>query len=360
MNIVTKTQITPVAGPDTLETVIRKALRTEAEALAKLCGSPPDDLFLAAELIHLSTGPVIVAGVGKSGHIGCKIASTMRSLGQRATFLHAAEASHGDLGMIHRDSVVVVLSNSGETSELMDLLAYCRANRIPIVSITATRDSTLGRASQFVIAHGRLEEACVHGLAPTTSTTVALALGDALAVGISHLSRVEPKDFHRYHPGGKLGAGLTTVGDIMHTGKSLPVVAPSDPMQEVVITMSAKGFGAAIVCDGPRILGMITDGDMRRNVDRLWMSSASDLILGQPKTVAPETTIPTAVKLMNGEGITSVVVAGEDGALLGLLHIHDCLRTGLGRTTEPASSRKVPNPTNANEIATETRLRNTA
>lgn len=173
-------------------------------------------------MIHATAGPLIVAGVGKSGHIARKIASNFRSLGKRAAFLHPSEASHGDLDIIHDDSVVLVLSNSGETTELADLLSYCRRYEIPIISITERETSTLARAS--AIAHGKVVEACINGLAPTTSTTVALAIGDALVVGVSDLLNTEPEDFRRYHPGGKLGSRLMSVGDLMLTGDRLPIV----------------------------------------------------------------------------------------------------------------------------------------
>ncbi|MDO6591197.1 KpsF/GutQ family sugar-phosphate isomerase [Loktanella sp. D2R18] len=268
------------AKPHNLFDVVHKALEIEASALLALRRSPPAQLCDAAQLIHTVRGPLVIAGVGKSGHIAQKISATFRSLGKQSIFLHAAEASHGDLGAIATDSVVLVISNSGETAELGDLLAYCAKYRVPVIGITADAQSTLGKASQIVIPHGKLKEACLHGLAPTTSTTVALAIGDALAVGVSHLSNIAPHDFRRYHPGGKLGAQLLKAEDLMHRGDALPIVAPDAKMQDVVITMSSKGFGAAIVCEDDVLIGLITDGDMRRNVNRLWQSCAKDLVLG--------------------------------------------------------------------------------
>ena len=312
-----------------LDSVLQRVLRVEADALVDLSHAVPSSISDAVNLIHASSGPLIVSGVGKSGHIARKIASTFRSLGKRSAFLHAAEASHGDLGIIHDDSIVLVLSNSGETIELADLLAFCRENKIPIIGITASSSNTLGRSSQIVIAHGNVEEACINGLAPTTSTTLALAIGDALAVGVSHLSSVEPRDFRRYHPGGKLGARLLTVGELMHTGDALPIVSPDIPMQEVVITMSAKGFGVALVVDNDQVLGLISDGDMRRNVTRLWQSKAKDLVLGPPQTVSPDLSATQALEHMSNQGITCVVVIEEAGKVLGLLHIHDCIRAGV-------------------------------
>jgi arabinose-5-phosphate isomerase len=318
-----------ISDAQALEDVLTQVMVSEADAIRSAIPKTRQSLAAAVHLIFKLNGPLIVAGVGKSGHIAKKIASTFRSLGKRAAFLHAAEASHGDLGIIHNNSVVLVLSNSGETTELSDLLAYCCEYTIPVVSITTSETSSLGKSSQIVIAHGKVVEACVNGLAPTTSTAVALALGDALAVGVSYLSNITPLDFRRYHPGGKLGARLLKVKDLMHTHAALPIVARPTPMQEVILEMSSKGFGTAIVCDGNQPLGVITDGDMRRNIDRLWQSSAEDLILGQPLTITPEATAASGLQIMNQEGVTSIIVVEESGNLVGLLHIHDCLRAGV-------------------------------
>lgn len=320
-----------VSDEDTLERIITNVLFSEANAIHAVIDQTRESLAAAVNLVFQSSGPLIVSGVGKSGHIARKIASTFRSLGKRAAFLHAAEASHGDLGIIHDDSVVLILSNSGETSELSDLLVYCNECCIPIISITGSGKSTLGKSSRVCIAYGKINEACVNGLAPTTSTTVSLALGDALAVGVSHLSNITPMDFRRYHPGGKLGARLLKVSDLMHTGAALPVVAPLTPMQETVLEMSRKGFGIAIVCDGRRPVGIITDGDMRRNIDRLWKSSAGDLISSLPLSIQPEETAAAGLRMMNDRSITSMTVLDETGDLIGLLHIHDCLRAGVGQ-----------------------------
>jgi arabinose-5-phosphate isomerase len=312
-----------------LEQVLTHVLVSEAEAIHSAIAKTRENLIEAVHLVFRSNGPLIVSGVGKSGHIARKIASTFCSLGKRATFLHAAEASHGDLGVIHDDSVVLVLSNSGETTELSDLLGYCREYSIPVVSITASETSTLGKSSQVAIAFGKVVEACVNGLAPTTSTTVALALGDALAVGVSHLSNITPQDFRRFHPGGKLGARLFKVKDLMHTGAALPIVSSTTPMQEVILEMSGKGFGTTIVCDGRKPVGIITDGDMRRNIERLWQSTAGDITLGQPLNIHPEKTAASGLRIMNEQGVTSIIVVDESGDLKGLLHIHDCLRAGV-------------------------------
>lgn len=312
-----------------LHPILLKALLTEAAAVRGAAEKALEQLSAAVALIHKSKGALVVSGIGKSGHIARKIASTFRSIGRRAVFVHAAEASHGDLGIIEDNGVVLVLSNSGETPELLDLLKYCEAYSIPIISITTSQSSTLGRCSEISIAYGKLTEACLNGLAPTTSTTVALALGDALVVGVSFLSDSKPQDFRRYHPGGKLGARLLKAEDLMHTDAALPIVGPSTPMQEVILEMSRKGFGTAIVCDGSLPIGVITDGDMRRNIDRLWQSLAGDLILGNPLKIGRQATAESGLRIMNEEGITSIIVVEECGSLAGLLHIHDCLRAGV-------------------------------
>lgn len=312
-----------------LEDVLNQVLTLEAEAIQSVVSKTEKELSEAVRLIFASQGPLIVSGVGKSGHIARKVASTFCSLGKRAAFMHASEGSHGDLGIIHEDSAVLVFSNSGETTELSDLLAFSKEYSIPLISITASKLSTLGKSSQVAIAYGKVVEACVNGLAPTTSTTVSLAIGDALAVGVSHLSGITPLDFRRYHPGGKLGARLFKVEDLMQTGDVLPIVTGPTSMQDVILTMSGKGFGTAIVCEGGRPIGAITDGDMRRNIDRLWQSSANDIISGPPLTIEPKATAASALQLMYQEGITSIVVVEEGGRLAGLLHIHDCLRAGV-------------------------------
>ena len=327
--LTTHTRNASASDENTLKRIITNVLASEADAIHAVIDETRESLAAAVNLIFQSSGPLVVSGVGKSGHIARKIASTFRSLGKRAAFLHAAEASHGDLGIIHDDSVVLVLSNSGETTELSDLLAYCREYSIPVVSITGSEGSTLGRSSQVCIAFGKLDEACVNGLAPTTSTTVALALGDALAVGLSHLLNITPLDFRRYHPGGKLGARLLRVKDLMHTGAALPIVAPTTPMQEVILEMSRKGFGTAIVCDGKRPIGIITDGDMRRSIDHLWQSLAGEIIHGSPLTTQPDESAASGLRIMNEHGVTSIIVVDALGELNGLLHIHDCLRAGV-------------------------------
>lgn len=308
--------------------ICSKAIVAEAQALSSFASSIDQSFFDALEILYASNPPLIVAGIGKSGHIGKKIASTFSSIGKPSVFVHAAEASHGDLGVIQKGSAVLILSNSGETSELSDLIHYCNAHNIKTVALTAHAGSTLALNSDAAIAYGAVQEVCPNGLAPTTSTTLSLAIGDALAVGLTHMLGTAPEDFRRYHPGGKLGSRLLCVSDLMHSGNSLPIVEPDTPMAEVVVVMSEKSFGVAIVIDSGRVCGIITDGDMRRNVNRLWHSKAGDIATQSPVLIRKDMLISDAVKLMSAKGITTCLIDNEEGCLEGILHIHDCLRVG--------------------------------
>ena len=303
----------------------RTAIRGEAAALTRFADAMGAEIADAVALLGASEAPIVVAGVGKSGHVARKIASTFSSIGKPALFLHAAEASHGDLGLVARGTVALILSNSGETPELSDLMHYCEAHGIPTVAITARAESTLGRSSRVAVAYGPVEEVCLIGLAPTTSTTLQMAIGDALAVGLTRLLGTVPDDFRRYHPGGKLGARLARVSTVMHTGSGLPLVAPDDPMTEVVVEMSKKSLGVAIVSADGDIGGIITEGDLRRHLDRLFDARARDVATPRPVTIPPDMLIHQAVELMNARAITSLVVE-EAGRLAGIVHIHDCLR----------------------------------
>ncbi len=306
---------------------VRRVLEVEAEAILAFARSC-DQCAAAAELIHASAGPLIVSGIGKSGHIGRKIAATFRSLGRPAVFLHASEASHGDLGMIQPGSVVLVLSNSGETTELSDILHYCRAQGIPVIGITGRAGSALARAAKVAIVYGTLVEACRNGLAPTTSTTLTLAIGDALAVAVSELMGTAPEDFRRYHPGGRLGARLLTVAEVMRRGDELPLVDTGTPMSEVVVTMSEKALGVAILTRGGAIEGIITDGDLRRNAGRLWETRPMEIASRDPVRVGPDWLVTDAMELMSRRKITSCIVEDGEGKLAGLVHLHDCIRSG--------------------------------
>ncbi|MBL4800161.1 MAG: KpsF/GutQ family sugar-phosphate isomerase [Oleispira sp.] len=312
-----------------LTAILQNVFTAEASAIAELAKNMPSGLELATEMISKSNAVLIVAGIGKSGHIAKKIASTLCSLGTRAVFLHAAEASHGDLGIIERDSIVLVLSNSGETPELGDLLAYCNANGNSVIGLTARAESSLGRASKICLSYNEQKEACINGLAPTVSTTAALAVGDALAVGASYLAKREPEDFRRFHPGGKLGAQLKTVREIMRT-QDLPIVKSSASMTEVIITMSAKTLGVAIVEYGEGAIKLITDGDLRRHSSELWQATANDIVnQREPISIDPDRPASYALSLMEAEKINCLLVIDPNHQLCGLVTIHDCLRAGI-------------------------------
>ena len=316
-------------GTDVREQMDR-VLRTEAEALLKMAamlGAPHEK---AIDLLYAATGRVIVSGVGKSGHIGRKIAATLASTGTPAQFVHPTEASHGDLGMITSGDVCIAISNSGESSELSDLITYTRRFDIPLIAITRRAGSTLGEQADVTLLLPDAPEACIIGVAPTTSTTATLALGDALVVALMHRRGFRREDFQVFHPGGKLGAQLAKVGAMMHQGEEVPLLAPETPMREGLITMTSKGFGIAAVADGQgKLLGVISDGDLRRNLDSLMERTAGEIATARPKTVTPDTLASEALKIMNDAKISALLVVDETDHLVGLLHIHDCLRSGV-------------------------------
>lgn len=306
---------------------VARVLREEAAAVAAFADRA-DACAEAALLVHATVGPLVVAGIGKSGHIGRKIASTFRSLGKPAVFVHAAEASHGDLGLLQPGCAALVLSNSGETTELSDVLHHCRAHDIPVIGVTGRDQSALARASRVAIVYGAVREACRNQLAPTTSTTLMLAIGDALAVAVSELMGAAPEDFRRFHPGGRLGARLLTVGQVMRTGDALPLVDPEASMSDVVVAMSEKALGVALLSGGGEIGGIITDGDLRRNAARLWQVRPADIATRNPVRIEPGMLVIDAMDLMSRRKITACIVEKPEGRIAGILHIHDCLRTG--------------------------------
>lgn len=309
---------------------MRETFAIEARAINAFADADLSACIGAVEMIHASTGPLVTTGIGKSGHIAKKIASTFSSLGKPAMYVHAAEASHGDLGLIQPGSVVLALSNSGETTELSDLLQYCGLYDIAVIALTAMPTSTLARASQVAITYGKVTEACPNGLAPTTSTTLSLAIGDALAVGVSVLLGTAPDDFRKYHPGGKLGLRLLRTEQLMRTGDALPLVSADADMSEVVVTISEKALGVAVLVeDDGTIVGIITDGDMRRHIKDLWNCKARDIATPKPIRIERDWLVADAAAFMSDKGITVCLVADDDGKLDGLLSIHDCLRAGL-------------------------------
>ncbi|HHY01406.1 MAG TPA: KpsF/GutQ family sugar-phosphate isomerase [Paracoccus sp.] len=309
----------------------RRVIRTESQGLAALEAALDNGLAQpfqdAVRLILQATGRVVVSGMGKSGHVGRKIAATLASTGTPAQFVHPAEASHGDLGMVTKGDVALVLSNSGETPEIADIVAHTRRFAIPLIGIAGREGSTLLRQSDVALLLPQALEACGTGIVPTTSTTMTLALGDALAVALMEHRRFTPEHFRTFHPGGKLGARLARVQDLMHT--DMPLVAMDAPMTDTLLEITRKGFGVTGVTDGAgRLVGIITDGDLRRHMDGLLDRRAGEVMTRNPRSILPEALAESALAEMQGSKITSLF-AVRDGVPQGILHIHDCLRAGM-------------------------------
>jgi arabinose-5-phosphate isomerase len=318
------------ANRDTFLATARRVITQEARALDILSSGLGDSFARAAEVILAAQGRVIVSGMGKSGHIARKIASTLASTGTPAQFLHPAEASHGDLGMVMRGDVVLMLSNSGETPELADLVAHSRRFDIPLIGIAGKAGSTLLRQSDVAILLPDAPEACDTGVVPTTSTTMTLALGDALAIVLMEHRQFTPEQFRVFHPGGRLGARLTRVGDLMH--RDMPLVGLDTPMTDALLEISSKGFGVVGITDSDDYLaGVVTDGDLRRHMDGLLLMTAGQVMTGSPRTIGPDALAEKAVALMNERKITCLFVVdpAESRTAVGILHIHDCLRAGV-------------------------------
>lgn len=311
----------------------RQVITDEAKALNTLAESLDERFAEAVQLILQAKGRIIVSGIGKSGHIGHKIAATLASTGTPAYFVHPAEASHGDLGMLSEGDVVLAISNSGEAPELANLLAFTRRFAIPLIGLSSKMDSTLMKQADVHLQIPSLGEACGFGMVPSISTTLTLAMGDALAIALMKHRDFRPENFRDFHPGGKLGAQLSKVRDLMHTGDALPLVSGDTPMAEALIEISQKGFGVAGVAaaDGS-LAGIITDGDLRRHMDGLLNKTAAEVMTASPATIAPGAMAQEAVAVMNQRKITCLFVVDPDNGQKaeGLLHIHDCLRAGLG------------------------------
>ncbi|SIO48881.1 arabinose-5-phosphate isomerase [Rhodovulum sp. ES.010] len=308
----------------------RRVLSREAAAVAALGDALGDSFAAAVELVLAAPGRVIVSGMGKSGHVGRKIAATLASTGTPAHFVHPAEASHGDLGMLARGDVCLVLSNSGETPELADIIGYTRRFAIPLIGVAGRADSTLLRQADVALLLPSAEEACPMGLAPTTSTTMTLALGDALAVALMEHRQFSPENYREFHPGGKLGARLSKVADLMHTGEEVPLVPLDTAMADALLTMSRKSFGVVGVTDAEgRLAGIVTDGDLRRHMEGLLERRVDEVMTASPLTIGPDDLAEKALGMMNGRKITCLFVVGADARPQGILHIHDCLRAGV-------------------------------
>lgn len=313
-------------------TVGRRVLSLEADALRQLEESLDGGFAQAVERIGAMTGRAVLAGVGKSGHVARKIAATLASTGTPALYIHPTEASHGDMGMIGESDVVIALSRSGETQELGDLIAYCRRFAIPLIAMTARSDSTLGRAADIVLALPDAPEACAETRAPTTSTTLQIALGDALAVALLERAGFTAEDFRQFHPGGALGARLMTVADLMHSGEALPLIAPEAEMAEALIVMSEKGFGCVgVVGEDGALKGIVTDGDLRRHMNADLVSQrVADVMTAGPVTMTPRALAADAMRRMTAEAPRiTVMFVTEHEKPVGVLHIHDLLRAGV-------------------------------
>jgi arabinose-5-phosphate isomerase len=316
---------------------VASALRTvdlECDGLALLRASlagPMSRPFAdALQLLRSVKGRVIVTGIGKSGNVGQKIAATFASTGSPAFFVHPTEASHGDLGMITPNDALLALSWSGETVELKPLIEYSRRFSVPLISITSRADSALGQQSDIVLELPRIKEACPHGLAPTTSTTMQLVLGDCLAIALLEARGFTAGEFKTFHPGGSLGASLKYVSDVMHKGEEVPLARDTEPMSAALLTMTQKSFGCLGIVDAKgRLMGIITDGDLRRHMgEDLVRARTADIMTRRPKTVTPKTLASAALEMINASRITAVFVV-EKGKPVGIVHIHDLLRTGL-------------------------------
>jgi len=323
------------AAPDaaTLISAGRRALQIESQALTDLIPRI-DALFARACAICLQcTGRVIVTGMGKSGHVAGKIAATLASTGTPSFFMHAAEASHGDIGMITRSDVVLALSNSGETAEVLLLIPHVSRLGVPLIAVTGNSKSSLARAASVHLDVSVAEEACPLNLAPTASTTVTLALGDALAVALLEARGFTPQDFARSHPGGALGRKLLLhVADVMRRGDDLPVVSPEAKLAEGLVMMSKKGLGMCVVVDGGRMLGVFTDGDLRRTLDRridVHQTPMREVMISPGKSVRAQELAAEAAHLMEKHSITALPVIDGAGMLVGALNVHDLLRAGV-------------------------------
>jgi arabinose-5-phosphate isomerase len=324
----------------------RRVLALEAEALGKLDAFLNESFAKAVDMIAAAEGRVIVSGMGKSGHVGKKIAATFASTGTPAFFIHPAEASHGDMGMIVRGDIILAISNSGEARELHDVIAYAKRGAIPLIAITSRPDSMLAAHADLALLLPVVAEACSIGLAPTTSTTLTMSLGDALAVALLERKGFTAQNFKDIHPGGRLGQQLMAVADIMQTGEKMPLAHESTAMAKVVDIMTEKGFGCILLTDDKGLLtGIVTDGDLRRNLfntgnvlsrSRRWKKSkeARDIMNRAPLTIPATTLVAEAVAIMSdmkntARRVTQLAVVDAAGRPVGLLNIHDCLRAGF-------------------------------
>jgi len=318
--------------PDSIIATARRVLGQEAEALHAVAARLDRVFSQAIEVIYGIKGRVVVSGMGKSGHVGRKIAATLASTGTPAMFVHPGEASHGDLGMITADDAVLALSNSGEAAELDAILAYSRRFAIPLIAMTGSADNTLARTADLALVLPREPEACPMGLAPTTSTTMMIGLGDALAVALMERRGFSEDDYRTFHPGGQIGRILLKVSEVMHGPEGLPLIAPERPMSQAIIVMTEHGFGCAGVVDGDgRLVGIITDGDLRRHMGPALMESPVGTVMTRgPKTIGPDALAAEALGVMNlSEKPFTAMFVVEDDRPIGIVSVHDLLRAGV-------------------------------
>ena len=310
----------------------KRTIDKEIEALRMMEDELSSNLTQALDLMQNIKGRVIITGMGKSGHVGSKIAATLASTGTPSFFVHPGEASHGDLGMLTNNDCVVAISNSGETKELSDIILYCKRYGIPLISITKNAESTLGKSGDILLKLPDDGEACPLGLAPTSSTTATMVLGDILAVRLLERKGFTKTDFKQRHPGGKLGSFLKKVSDLMHKGDEMPLVHEDTPMQEALLIMTSKMLGCVGVIDKEgKLVGIFTDGDLRRCLGpNILTKTAQDVMTKNPKTIEPDILAVEALNVMNntGKGITQLFVL-QEGKPIGIIHMHDCLRAGV-------------------------------
>lgn len=320
-----------MSADDTIA-VGRRVLEAEAEGLKRLAETLDSAFAEAVEVLFAAKGRIVCTGMGKSGHVARKIAATLASTGSAAMFVHPGEASHGDLGMIGTDDVILALSKTGESRELADVVAYAARFHIPLIGVTTSHDSALGLAADIVLRLPDAPEATDAVNAPTTSTTLQMAMGDALAVALLERRGFRPEDFRVLHPGGKLGAMLRTVGDLMHGREELPLIAPETPMRQALLVMTEKRWGiVGVVAPDGRLLGAITDGDLRRNIDGLLDRTAGEVMTPGPKKVAPPGMLAGEALAFMSDPAPAVLVlfVVDDGRPVGILHVHDLLRAGV-------------------------------
>ena len=309
--------------------IARRVLKTEAAAIEIMSDNLPHDFEPAVFSILKCTGRIIVSGIGKSGHVGQKLSATLASTGTPSYFVHAAEASHGDLGMICTGDICIILSNSGETAELKDVVAHSQRFAIPMIVISSNLQSTLMRAADYRLNFPKLPESCPTGLVPTTSTTLMLALGDALAVTLMERRNFRSQHFHAFHPGGKLGSKLATVGQLMQAREELAIVQKEDPMKTVLIEMTSSSFGVAVVEQDGKLTGIITDGDLRRNAKDMFSKTAGMIATQQPGTIRISALATKALNLMQKRKSYSLVVMDSKNKVVGLVRMHDLLKAGI-------------------------------